>query len=78
MEYIGKLEQKFLEAGRQESFDKVKQTLLDQVNSITVDKGEKELGMLNPTLMQKLKDGLDKHIMDHNRVDFLVKILDNF
>ncbi len=77
MEYIGKLEQKFLEAGRQESFDKVKQTLLDQVNSITVDKGERA-GMLNPTLMQKLKDGLDKHVMDHNRVDFLVKILDNF
>lgn len=72
IEYIGKLEQKFLEAGRQESFDKVKQTLLNQV-----DKGERA-GMLNPTLMQKLKDGLDKYIMDHNRVDFLVKILDNF
>lgn len=77
LEYIGKMENKFLEAGRQETFDKVKQTLLDQISSITVDKGERA-GMLNPTLMQKLKDGLDKHIMDHNRVDFLVKILDNF
>jgi hypothetical protein len=77
LEYTGKMENKFLEAGRQETFDKVKQALLDQISSITVDKGEKA-GMLNPTLMQKFKEGLDKWVMDHNRVDFLVKILDNF
>jgi nuclear transport factor 2 (NTF2) superfamily protein len=77
LEHIGKLENKFLEAERQEDFDKTISGILEEIALVTQKEG-KDIGALNPTLMQKLKDGLDRFVMEHNRIDFLIQILSNF
>ncbi len=77
LEHLGKLENRLLEAERQEDFDTTKIKVIEQIASVTTGDG-KTVGRLNPNAMQKFIEVMKKYSMSHKRVDFIVKILDDF